>query len=174
MTYRLIDPGSEWRLHRQWYDRSAMGDLLGEDFAIAESHTLYRCLDRLLAHKRALFSYLQERWRNLFAARYEVLLYDLTSTHFECDPPESGKRKHGYSRDHRPDCVQVVIALIVTPDGFPLAYEVLPGNTLDKQTLKDFLAKIETRYGKADRVWVMDRGIPTEETKVDPENRTVV
>ncbi|HSO80285.1 MAG TPA: IS1634 family transposase [Chromatiaceae bacterium] len=164
VAYRLIDPGSEWRLHRQWYDRSAMGDLLGEDFAIAESHTLYRCLDRLLAHQRALFSYLQERWRDLFEARFEVLLYDLTSTYFECDPPEYGKRKHGYSRDHRPDCVQVVIALIVTPDGFPLAYEVLPGNTLDKQTLKDFLAKIETQYGKAERVWVMDRGIPTEET----------
>ena len=164
VAYRLIDPGSEWRLHRQWYDRSAMGDLLGEDFAIAESHTLYRCLDKLVEHKEALFSYLQERWRDLFGARFEVLLYDLTSTYFECDPPASGKRKHGYSRDHRPDCVQVVIALIVTPDGFPLAYEVLPGNTLDKQTLKDFLATIETQYGKAERVWVMDRGIPTEET----------
>jgi hypothetical protein len=164
VAYRLIDPGSEWRLHRQWYDRSAMGDLLGEDVAIAESHTLYRCLDRLLAHQRALFSYLQERWRDLFQARVEVLLYDLTSTYFECDPPEYGKRKHGYSRDHRPDCVQVVIALIVTPDGFPLAYEILPGNTLDQQSLKDFLAKIETQYGKAERVWVMDRGSPTEET----------
>ena len=94
VAYRLIDPGSEWRLHRQWYDHSAMGDLLGEDFAIAQSHTLYRCLDRLLAHKRALFSYLQERWRDLFDARFEVLLYDLTSTYFECDPPEHGKRKH--------------------------------------------------------------------------------
>jgi len=104
------------------------------DFAIAESHTLYRCLDRLLAHQRALFSYLQERWRDLFQARFEVLLYDLTSTYFECDPPEYGKRKHGYSRDHRPDCVQVVIALIVTPDGFPLAYEILPGNTPRRQS----------------------------------------
>jgi hypothetical protein len=164
VAYRLIDPGSEWRLHRSWYDRSAMGDLLGEDFAIAHSDTLYRCLDKLLAHKEALFSHLQERWRRLFDARFEVLLYDLTSTYFECDPPESGKRKFGYSRDKRSDCVQVVIALIVTPDGFPLAYEVLPGNTLDKQTLKDFLAKIERQYGKSDRVWVMDRGIPTEET----------
>ena len=141
-----------------------MGDLLGEDFAIAHSHTLYRCLDHLLVHKAELFSYLQERWRCLFEARFEILLYDLTSTYFECDPPEHGKRKFGYSRDKRSDCVQVVIALIVTPDGFPLAYEVLPGNTLDKQTLTDFLAKIEARYGKADRVWVMDRGIPTEET----------
>ncbi len=164
VAYRLIDPGSEWRLHRSWYDRSAMGDLLGEDFAIAQSDTLYRCLDKLVVHREALFSHLQARWHELFDARFEVLLYDLTSTYFECDPPESGKREFGYSRDKRSDCVQVVIALIVTPDGFPLAYEVLPGNTLDKQTLKDFLAKIERQYGKADRVWVMDRGIPTEET----------
>jgi hypothetical protein len=160
--YRLIDPGSEWRLHRHWYDHSAMGDLLGEDFALAHSHTLYRCLDKLLSHKQALFSYLQERWRTLFDVRFDVLLYDLTSTYFESDPPDYGKRKHGYSRDKRPDCVQVIIALIVTPDGFPLAYEVLPGNTSDKTTLEDFLAKIELQYGKADRVWIMDRGIPTE------------
>jgi hypothetical protein len=152
VAYRLIDPGSEWRLHRSWYGRSAMGDLLGEDFAIAHSDTLYRCLDKLLAHKQALFSHLQGRWRALFEARCEVLLYDLTSTYFECDPPESGKRTFGYSRDKRPDCVQVVIALVVTPDGFPLAYEVLPGNTRDKQTLTDFLAKIERQYGKAERV----------------------
>ena len=163
-AYRLIDPGSEWRLHRQWYDRSAMGDLLGEDFSVAESDTLYRCLDKLLVHKDALCTYLRSRWVALFDARFEVLLYDLTSTYFECDPPDSGKRRFGYSRDKRFDCVQVVIALIVTPQGFPLAYEVLPGNTLDKQTLADFLAKIETLYGKAERVWVMDRGIPTEAT----------
>lgn len=162
VAYRLIDPGSEWRLHRHWYDRSAMADLLGEDFAVAESHTLYRCLDKLLEHKRALFSYLTEQWRSLFDARFDVLLYDLTSTYFESDPPESGKRRFGYSRDKRPDCVQVLIALIVTPEGLPLAYEVLPGNTSDKTTLEDFLARIEAQYGKAERVWVMDRGIPTE------------
>ncbi len=162
VAYRLIDPGSEWRLHRHWYQHSAMADLLGEDFAIAESHTLYRCLDKLLAHKTALFSYLTEQWRSLFDARFDVLLYDLTSTYFESDPPEYGKRRFGYSRDKRPDCVQVVIALIVTPEGFPLAYEVLPGNTSDKTTLEEFLGKIEQQYGKADRVWVMDRGIPTE------------
>jgi len=162
VCYRLIDPGSEWRLHRHWYDHSAMGDLLGEDFTIAHSHTLYRCLDKLLVHKKAVFSYLQERWQSLFDVRFDVLLYDLTSTYFESDPPGYGKRKHGYSRDKRPDCVQVVIALIVTPEGFPLAYEVLPGNTSDNTTLEDFLAKIEAQYGKAERVWVMDRGIPTE------------
>ena len=162
--YRLIDPGSEWRLHRQWWDRSAMGDLLGEDAALAESHKLYRCLDKLLEHKQALFTHLTERWKTLFNPRFDVLLYDLTSTYFECDPPSKGKRKHGYSRDKRPDCVQVVSALIVTPEGFPLAYEVLAGNTSDKTTLGDFLAKIEKQYGDANRIWVMDRGIPTEET----------
>ena len=101
----------------------------------------------------------------MFNARFEVLLYDLTSTYFESDPPfpEGDKRRYGYSRDKRSDCVQVVIALIVTPEGFPLAYEVLAGNTSDKTTLAEFLKKIEEQYGKADRIWVMDRGIPTEE-----------
>ena len=95
-----------------------------------------------------------------------MLLYDLTSTSFESDPPDPArnKRRHGYSRDKRSDCVQVVIALVVTPEGFPLAYEVLPGNTQDKQTLRDFLWHVEARYGKADRVWIMDRGVPTEAT----------
>ena len=100
----------------------------------------------------------------MFQARFDILLYDLTSTYFESDPPGAGKRRFGYSRDKRPDCVQVVLALIVTPEGFPLAYEVLAGNTSDKTTLADFLQAIETQYGQADRVWVMDRGIPTEET----------
>ena len=93
-----------------------------------------------------------------------MLLYDLTSTYFESDPPFEDKRRFGYSRDKRPDCVQVVIALIVTPEGFPLAYEVMPGNTVDRNTLTDFLEKIERQYGRSDRVWIMDRGIPTEET----------
>jgi len=163
VCYHLINPGSEWRLHRHWYDHSAMGDLLGEDFALAQSDKLYRCLDKLLAHKAGLFSFLRQRWQALFDARFDVLLYDLTSTYFECDPPVGGKRKFGYSRDKRSDCVQVVIALIVTPQGFPIAYEVMPGNTSDKTTLREFLQKIENQYGRADRTWVMDRGIPTEE-----------
>jgi transposase len=162
VAYRLIDPGSEWRLHRQWYEQSAMGDLLGADFALAQKDTLYRCLDKLLVHKTELFSFLQQRWKNLFGADFEVLLYDLTSTYFECDPPEAGKRRFGYSRDKRSDCVQVVIALVVTPDGLPLAYEVMAGNTSDKTTLRDFLNRIEAQYGSARRTWVMDRGIPTE------------
>jgi transposase len=165
VCYRLIDPGSEWRLHRLWFEQSAMGDLLGEDFSLVEKNALYRCLDKLLEHKAALFSHLRQRWQDLFGARFDILLYDLTSTYFESDPPsaENDKRRHGYSRDKRPDCLQVVIALVVTPDGFPLAYEVLPGNTSDKTTLRSFLAKIEAQYGKAQRIWVMDRGIPTEE-----------
>jgi len=165
VCYRLIDPGSEWRLHRLWFEQSAMGDLLGEDYALVEKNALYRCLDKVLPHKEALFGHLCQRWQDLFGARFEVLLYDLTSTYFESDPPddEQDKRRYGYSRDKRSDCVQVVIALIVTPEGFPLAYDVRPGNTSDKTTLRDFLEKIEKQYGKAQRIWVMDRGIPTEE-----------
>jgi Transposase DDE domain len=164
-TYRLIAPGSEWRLHRQWFGNSAMADLLGADFGLAEEHKLYACQDLLLQHKEALFSHLVGRWRDLFNADFDVLLYDLTSTYFEVnasDLPEGTKRRHGYSRDKRPDCPQVVIALVVTPDGLPLAYEVLPGNTADSKTLRMFLSKIELQYGKARRVWVMDRGVPTE------------
>ena len=166
VSYRLIDPGSEWRLHREWFDKSAMSDLLGVDYRVAADDTLYRCLDLLLEHKAALFDHLQQRWKDLFAAEFDVLLYDLTSTYFESDPPfpEGDKRRYGYSRDKRSDCVQVVIALVVTPEGFPLGYEVLPGNTLDKLTLRPALEAIEKQYGKARRVWVMDRGIPTEET----------
>ena len=164
VCYRLLDPGSEWRLHRLWFAHSAMGDLLGADAALVEKNALYRTLDKVLEHKPALFGHLQERWRDLFGAQFDVLLYDLTSTYFESVPPEdeTDKRRFGHSRDKRPDCVQVVIALIVTPEGFPLAYEVMPGNTADKTTLKAFLQKIETQYGKAQRIWVMDRGIPTE------------
>jgi hypothetical protein len=164
-TYRLIEPGSEWRLHREWFGNSAMADLLGSDFGLAEAHKLYACHNLLLAHKDALFSHLTQRWRDLFNADFDVLLYDLTSTYFEvnaADLPEGTKRRHGYSRDKRPDCPQLVIALVVTPEGLPLAYEVLPGNTADSKTLRLFLSKIETQYGKARRVWVMDRGVPTE------------
>ncbi len=164
-AYRLLAPGSEWRLHREWFERSALADLLGADFALAEIHKLYACHDRLLAHKQPLFDHLVGRWRDLFNVSFDLLLYDLTSTYFEADPPfpEDDKRRHGYSRDHRPDCVQVVIALVVTPEGLPLAYEVMPGNTRDNATLRGFLEGIERQYGKARRIWLMDRGVPTEE-----------
>ena len=166
VTYRLIDPGSEWRLHRQWFHDSAMADLLDEDFSLAEKDTLYRCLDKILEHRAELFQHLRARWEDLFKLKFEVLLYDLTSTYFESNPPfsETDKRQFGYSRDKRPDCVQIVIELVVTPEGFPLAYEVMAGNTSDKTTLRGFLKKIEELHGKADRIWVMDRGIPTEAT----------
>ncbi len=160
---RLIEPGSEFRLHRQWFDRSAMAELLEVDFAVAEKDRLYRCLDRLLDHKQELFVYLRRRWQDLFGAEFDVLLYDLTSTYIEGQGQQIPKAKHGYSRDQRFDCRQVVIALVITPEGFPLAYEVMEGNTSDRTTLRGFLEKIESTYGKARRVWLMDRGIPTEE-----------
>lgn len=164
VAYRLLAPGSEWRLHREWFERSALADLLGEDAGLSQIQKLYRCHDRLLEHKQAVFDHLVGCWRDLFNASFDVLLYDLTSTYFEADPPfpEGDKRRHGYSRDHRSDCVQVIIALVVTPEGLPLAYEVLPGNTADNTTLRGFLARIEGQYGKARRIWLMDRGVPTE------------
>jgi transposase len=166
VAYRLIDPGSEWKLHRQWFDASAMADLLDSDFALAEKNTLYRCLDRLVEHKDELFKFLKRRWGELFGAKFDVLLYDLTSTYFETDVERGPEdlRQFGYSRDKRGDCRQVVIALIVTPEGFPLSYEVLAGNTADSTTLSEFLDRIEQRYGRANRIWVMDRGIPTEDS----------
>lgn len=160
---RLLDPGSDFRLHRHWFDQTAMGELLNVDFAVAEKDRLYRCLDRLLEAKQELFQHLRQCWQDLFGAHFDVLLYDLTSTYFEGQGQEIPQAKRGYSRDHRPDCLQVVIGLVITPEGFPLAYEVMDGNTSDRTTLRAFLTQIETRYGKARRVWVMDRGIPTEE-----------
>ncbi len=159
---RLIDPGSEFRVHRQWFDQSAMDVLLGQDFGVAEKDRLYRCLDRVLAHKQDLFLHLQQRWKDLFEAEFDLLLYDLTSTYMEGEAEQNPKAQYGYSRDGRPDCKQVVIALVMTPTGLPLAYEVMDGNTSDKTTLRSLLDKIESLYGKARRVWLMDRGIPTE------------
>ena len=159
---RLLDPGSEFRVHRQWYVDSAMDELLQTDFTVAEKDRLYRCLDRVLAHKQELFVWLKQKWADLFAADFEVLLYDLTSTYFEGEMEQNPKAKRGTAALGRPDCLQLVIALVVTPDGFPLAYEVMNGNTSDRTTLPGFLKKIESTYGKAQRVWVMDRGIPSE------------
>jgi transposase len=159
---RLVDPGSEFRLHRQWFDQSAMDVLLGQDFAVAGKDRLYRCLDRVLEHKQELFMHLQQRWKDLFQTEFDLLLYDLTSTYVEGEAKQNPKAKYGYSRDGRPDCKQVVIALVITPGGLPLAYEVMDGNTSDKSTLSAFLNEIESLYGQARRVWLMDRGIPTE------------
>jgi hypothetical protein len=160
VCYGLIDPGSEWRLHRQWFEQSAMGDLLDEDFSLVEKNALYRCLDKVLKHKEELFGHLRQRWQDLFGARFDVLLYDLTSTYFESDPPfeETDKRQFGNSRDKRSDCVQVVIGLIVTPEGFPLAYEVLPGNTSDntakpREQAKSYASRPAPRgFAEKDRI----------------------
>jgi DDE family transposase len=160
---QLLDAGSEFHVHRHWYLSTAMDALLETDFAVAEKDRLYRCLDRLLEHKADLFAHLQQKWADLFRADFEVLLYDLTSTYFEGEMEENPKARRGYSRDGRGDCLQLVIALVITPDGFPLAYEVMEGNTSDRTTLGNFLEKIEKQYGKSKRIWVMDRGIPTEE-----------
>jgi transposase len=171
----LLEPGSDYRLHRQWYVDTAMDALLETDFAVAAKDRLYRCLDRVLPHKQELFVWLKQKWADLFHSDFEVLLYDLTSTYFEGEMEQNPKAKRGYSRDKRPDCLQLVIALVVTTDGLPLAYEVMKGNTSDRTTLPGFLKKIEDTYGKARRVWVMDRGVPSEAILKDmrsPERQT--
>jgi len=171
----LLDPGSEFRLHRQWFVDSAMDELLETDFAVAAKDRLYRCLDRVLPHKQELFVWLKQKWADLFHSDFEVLLYDLTSSYFEGEMEQNPKAERGYSRDKRPDCLQLVIALVVTTDGLPLAYEVMKGNTSDRTTLPAFLKKVEDTYGKARRVWVMDRGVPTEailKDMRDPQRQT--
>ena len=175
-AYRLVDPGSEFRFHRQWYDATALGDLLGEDFSLAQKDKLYRCLDLVLKHRDELFDHLRRQWGELFEAQFDVLLYDLTSTYFESDPPgpnSNSKRRFGHSRDHRPDCTQMVVALVLTPDGLPVSYEVYAGNTHEASTLREFLDRVESRYGRARRTWLMDRGIPTEETLEEMRRRGI-
>src|SRR5258708_34594699 len=137
-----------------------MDVLLGQDFAVAEKDRLYRCLDRVLEHKQELFVHLQQRWKDLFDAEFDLLLYDLTSTYVEGEAEQNPKARYGYSRDKRPDCKQVVIALIVTPAGLPLAYEGMAGNTSEKTTLRGFLDRIESLYGKARRGGPVGRGMP--------------
>jgi transposase len=161
---RLIKPGSEFYVHQHWFDQTAMDVLLGCDFTVAQKNRLYQCLDKILPYKDELCQHLKERWETLFDISYDVLLYDLTSTYFEGLCEQNPKARFGHSKDRRSDCRQVLIALIVTPDGFPLNYEVLAGNTSEKTTLADLLTEIELRYGKSRRVWLMDRGIPKEET----------
>ena len=161
---RLIKPGSEFYVHQHWFDQTAMDVLLDCDFTVAQKNRLYECLDKILPYKDELCQYLKERWETLFDISYDVLLYDLTSTYFEGLCEQNPKAQFGHSKDRRSDCRQVLIALVVTPDGFPLNYEVLAGNTSEKTTLTDLLTKIELRYGKSRRVWLMDRGIPKEET----------
>jgi hypothetical protein len=160
---RLLAPRSELFVHEKWFPQSAMDVLLDTDARVADKDRLYRCLDRLLVHKPALEQHLAAKWKDLFGATFDLLLYDLTSTYFEGDADAVPKAQRGYSRDHRPDCKQLVLALIVTPEGFPLTYEVFPGNRLDRTTLEHILDTIEQKFGKARRLWVFDRGIVSEE-----------
>ncbi len=159
---RLIKPGTEFYVHQHWFSQTAMDVLLDCDFAVAEKNRLYRCLDRILPYKEALCAYLKDTWQMMFNLEYDILLYDITSTYFEGLCKQNPKAKFGHSKDRRSDCRQILIALVVTPDGFPITYEILAGNTSEKTTLKPLLNKIESKYGKAGRVWLMDRGIPTE------------
>jgi transposase len=160
---RLCDPGSELSVHEKWYPRTGMNLLLDCDDSVAEKDRLYRCLDRLVKHKDGLEKHLKRKWGELFAAQFDVLLYDLTSTYFEGLMEEVPQAKRGYSRDHRPDCKQLVIALIVTPEGLPLSYEIFDGNTRDVRSLETMMNQVEAKYGKANRTWVFDRGVVSEE-----------
>jgi transposase len=160
---RLIAPRSELSIHEKWFPQTAMTALLDSDERVAEKDRLYRALDRMVEHKEALEEHLAGRWKDLFSATFDVLLYDLTSTYFEGEAEEVEKARRGYSRDHRPDCKQIIIALVVTPEGFPLSYEVFEGNRADVTTLEDMLEAVERKHGRARRVWVFDRGIVSEE-----------
>jgi transposase len=160
---RLIAPRSELSIHEKWFPQSAMAALLDSDARVAEKDRLYRALDRIVEHKAALEKHLAARWRDLFGASFDVLLYDLTSTYFEGQAEEVPKAQRGYSRDHRPDCKQVILALVVTPEGFPLSYEVFDGKRADVTTLQEMLDLVEARHGHARRIWVFDRGIVSEE-----------
>jgi transposase len=159
---RLCEPSSELHVAERWYRSTALEDLVGIGIDAIYDERLYRALDRLLPHKEAIESHLVKRLGELFALEYDLLLYDITSTYFEgVGDPRIARR--GYSRDHRPDCVQVNIALVVTREGMPLGYEVFPGNTTDVTTVQEIVESMEERFGKANRVWVMDRGMVSAE-----------
>jgi len=156
---RLCDPSSELHIAEDWFRRTALEDILGIPDSTLSDEQLYRALDKLLPHKEALEEHLQHRLGELFAVEYDLLLYDLTSTYFEGEAQYNPLAQRGYSRDHRPDCKQVNIAVIVTREGIPLGHEVFAGNVADVKTLKQIVEAVERRYGKATRIWVMDRGL---------------
>lgn len=160
---RLLDPRSELFVHEKWFPQTAMDVLLDCGWEVAHKDRLYRCLDRIVQHKEALEGHLAAKWKDLFAASFDIVLYDLTSTCFEGSAQGVPQAARGYSRDHRPDCKQLVIALVVTAGGFPLTYEIFDGNRIDSTTLKDIVQSVEGKHGKARRVWVFDRGITTED-----------
>ena len=161
---RLCDPQSELGVHQRWFGTTAMATILGtEEADVAAKDRLYRALDKALEHKEALETHLGQRWRDLFGAKCDLLLYDLTSTYFEGQAAEVPKAACGYRRDHRPDCRQLSLALVVTAEGFPLSYEVFEGNRADVSTLEDILNSVERKHGSLGRVWAFDRGIVSEE-----------
>lgn len=160
---RLCAPGSELAIEERWYPSTALEDLLGIEEGKINDTRLYRCLDRILPHKTALERHLKERYGELFGAEFDLLLYDLTSTYVEGAAEKNVMMRRGYSRDHRPDCEQMVIALIVNREGFPFSYETFDGNRADVATMETILRMVERKYGKARRIWVMDRGIVSEE-----------
>jgi transposase len=160
---RLCAPGSELAIEERWYPSTALDDLLGIEEGKINDTRLYRCLDRILPHKTKLERHLKQRYGELFGAEFDVLLYDLTSTYVEGAAEKNPMMRRGYSRDHRPDCEQMVIALIVNSEGFPFSYETFDGNRADVSTMETILRMVERKYGKARRIWVMDRGIVSEE-----------
>jgi transposase len=159
---RLCAPGSELAIEERWYPSTALDDLLGIEEGKINDTRLYRCLDRILPHKTKLEQHLKQRYGELFGAEFDVLLYDLTSTYVEGAAENNPMMRRGYSRDHRPDCEQMVIALIVNNEGFPFSYETFDGNRADVSTMETILRMVERKYGKARRIWVMDRGIVSE------------
>ena len=160
---RLCAPGSELAVEERWYPSTALDDLLGIEEGKLNDTRLYRCLDRILPHKTKLEQHLKQRYGALFGAEFDVLLYDLTSTYVEGAAEKNPMMRRGYSRDHRPDCEQMVIALIVNSEGFPFSYETFDGNRADVSTMETILRMVERKYGKARRIWVFDRGIVSEE-----------
>ena len=160
---RLCDPGSELAVEQHWYPSTALEDLLHIEKGKINDTRLYRCLDHLLPLKTQIEQHLKQRYGELFQAEFDVLLYDLTSTYVEGMAEENSMMKRGYSRDHRPDCEQLVLALIVNPEGLPFSYELFDGNRADVTTLKTILRTVERKHGKARRVWIFDRGVVSEE-----------
>ena len=163
---RLCTPGSELAVEQHWYPSTALDDLLHIEKGKINDTRLYRCLDRLLPLKTKIEQHLKQRYGELFQAEFDVLLYDLTSTYVEGAAEENPLMRRGYSRDHRPDCEQLVLALIVNPEGFPFSYEVFEGNRADVSTVEAILRTVERKHGKARRVWIFDRGVVSEENLV--------
>ena len=160
---RFCEPKSELYIAEHFYGHTALADLMGIPNDLVYDNRLYRALDKLLPHKEALEKHLKQRFGELFNIEYDLLLYDVTSTYFEGEAASNSQAKRGYSRDQRPDCKQVCIALVVTQEGIPLGYEVFAGNRHDSTTVEEIVEKMETRYGAADRIWVMDRGMVSDE-----------